>query len=230
VSNRTSGGTVPSRRRLAAALVALLLLVAVASLSACGIGTDEAAREIPSGAVPESLRQDTSPTTAGPDDPGSARQATIYMVRSERGATANSLEAVDVEVSAPDSDDDLATLVTEALVQARPDALGRPDLLNAVPPGMQVLRAELVDDGVLDLDITDLDAVEGSLQRLAVAQIVFTLTGLSSRIDAVRFFVEGTAVAVPVENGSIAAGQPVRRSDDPSLLTGARASANAIGH
>jgi spore germination protein GerM len=223
------GEATGGRRRWRALALALASVVGLGSLAGCGIGTDETAREIPTGVIPESLRQDTSPTTTGPEDPGRARQVTIYLVRSERGTTASSLETVDVDVSAPGSDDELATSVVEALVQARPDAIGRPDLVNAVPPGMQVLRAEIATDGVLDLDVTELDAVEGSLQRLAVAQIVFTLTGLSSRIDAVRFSVEGTAVAVPVENGSIAAGQPVRRSDDPSLLTGPRSSAVANG-
>jgi spore germination protein GerM len=225
---RSHGSAPPIGRRLAAVTVAAA--VALGALAGCGIGEDEAAREIPNGVVPESLRQDTSPTTTGPDDPGRARKATIYLVRSDRAAMSSSLEAVEVDVSAPGSEDELATLVTEALVQARPDALGRPDLLNAVPPGMQVLRAEVASDGVLDLDVTELDAVEGSLQRLAVAQIVFTLTGLSPRIDAVRFSVEGTAVAVPVESGSIAAGQPVRRSDDPSLLARSRSSATSAAN
>jgi spore germination protein GerM len=217
---RTTGRTGPGRRWPAiAALVAVL-----AAMAGCGIGTDEAAREIPAGAVPESLRQDTSPTTAPPEDPDRARMVTIYLVRSDRGSAASSLEAVEVPVPTSGSVAESAAAATVALALARPDSLGRPDLLNAVPPGMQVLRAEMTSDGVLDLDVTELDAVEGSLQRLAVAQIVFTLTGLTTRIDAVRFSVEGAAVAVPVENGSIPAGQPVRRSDDPSLLTGPRAS------
>ena len=225
---RTSerSGAVVRRRGVAVVLAAIAL---VSTLAGCGIGTDEAAREIPAGAVPESLRQDTSPTTVGPDDPDRAHMTTIYLVRTDRGSAASSLEAVDVPISTPGSTSEAAELATEALAQARPDALGRPDLLNAVPPGMQVLRAETSSDGVLDLDVTELDAVEGSLQRLAVAQIVFTLTALSTRIDAVRFSVEGIAVAVPVENGSIPAGQAVRRTDDPSLLTGPRASSAARG-
>jgi len=219
----------PARRRARPATMALAVVLAVLTLGAvagCGLGTDEEAREIPTAVVPESLRVGSSPSTTAVGVSGDARRVTVYLVRSSRDTTTDSLEGVTVEVPGPSSDDDFARLVAESLVQARPDALGHPELINAVPPGTQVLRVALSDDGVLDLDLTELDAVEGSLQRLAVAQILFTLTELvDPRIQAVRFSVDGTPVAVPVEMGTIAAGQPVRRSDDPDLLAGMRAAA-----
>jgi spore germination protein GerM len=88
-----------------------------------------------------------------------------------------------------------------------------------VPSDVQVRSTELGDDGVLDLDLTNLGKVESALQRLAVAQIVFTLTQLvDPGIDAVRFSVDGTEVAVPIENGVAPAGTPVTRDDEPSFV------------
>jgi spore germination protein GerM len=77
------------------------------------------------------------------------------------------------------------------------------------------------DDGVLDLDLSDLGEAEGTMQRLAVAQLVLTLTDLEvPPIDAVRFSVDGHEVAVPMGAKVVPAGTPVRPGDDPDLATG----------
>jgi spore germination protein GerM len=213
-----------ARRRGRPWVRAMLTGVSVAvagalTVAGCGIATEETPREIPTDAIPESLRGVTTPTTSVASEPGSARIETVYLVRSGRAGGADALEPVAVEVAESGSPEDLPRRVIDALVAARPDALDRPDLLNAVPPDTQVRRAELGPDGVLDLDLTDLDTVEGTLQRLAVAQLVFTLTQLvEPRVDAVRFSVDGQPVAVPVERGTVPAGEPVTRADDLTLL------------
>ena len=79
---------------------------------------------------------------------------------------------------------------------------------------------------VVDLDLTNLGTVESSLQRLAVAQLVFTLTELRSpAIDGVRFSVDGTPVAVPVENGVAPPGAVVGRDQELSLVPSTTTSA-----
>ena len=140
------------------------------------------------------------------------------MVRSgDNGMDA--LVPVRSEIERPATTADLPRAVVEALVATRPADTGPSDLINALSRDIQVLSTVLGDDGVLDLDLTDLGMAESAMQRLAVAQLVFTLTELAvPRIDAVRFSVDGREVAVPVEGKVITAGTPVRPDDNPSLV------------
>lgn len=204
------------------AVAALCALLAVVVLAGCGIASDDAPRDIPRAALPESLRGTTATTV--PTEPGAARLETVYLVRSDGGVAGESLEPVVVSVGDSGQREAIPRAVVEALVNARPDALGRSDLINAIPPNMEVRAADVRSGGVLDLDLTELATVEGSLQRLAVAQLVFSLTQLvEPRVDAVRFLVDGQPVAVPVERGTAPAGQPVSRADDPTMLSTLRA-------
>jgi spore germination protein GerM len=201
--------------RRAAALLALLALVVVV-VAACGITEDGDPRQISREDLPPELIDPAATgTTLGGTD-GAARQTTLFLVRA---GTTDTEALVPVSAEIPrTSAAELPQAVTEALIAARPDQLGRSDLVNAVPPDAQVRSATVGDDHVLDLDLTNLGKVQSSLQRLAVAQLVFTLTELRTpRIDAVRFSVDGEEVGVPIENGVAAPGQPVSRADEPSL-------------
>lgn len=225
MSGDRAPGTRRAHRAQRATFTAVAAVAVMASLVAvgCGIPTDSAPREIPEDVVPDALRATTS-TIDAVDDPATTRRQTVFLVQTGAADAADALVPVVVPVVRPADRRDLPRIVADAVIAANPTTLGRPDLLNALPAGMVVLRADLGDDGVLDLDVTELDTVEGSLQRLAVAQLVFSLTGLSDpRVDAVRFAVDGELVAVPVERGSVPAGVPVSRADDLGLLAGLRA-------
>jgi hypothetical protein len=213
----TCGARRTALRALTAALLAAVTAVLV--LAGCGIAADDSAREIPRDALPETLQNETTSTTS---PSGTTRNESLFLVRSGTPEGVETLDRVFASIDAPQDPADLPAAVVRALVDARPDVLQRSDLINAVPPGLEVLRSERVGDGVLELDLDDLDTVEGSLQRLAVAQLVFTLTELEG-ITAVRFFEDGQPVAVPIEQGTSPAGTPVRRTDDPSLLAALRA-------
>lgn len=203
-------------------LVAVATAVTALVLAGCGIASDESARDIPEDALPQTLQNETTTTTVS-GDPGRTSVEKLYLVQASSDGATEELAEVLVEIEVPDGGSGLPGALVQALADARPTELGFPALTNSVPPGLSVERAELGADGILDLEVDELGSVEGSGQRLAVAQIVFTLTELDG-INAVRFFEDGQPVAVPIENGTAPAGTPVRRIDDPSLLAGLRAS------
>ncbi|HEY6532672.1 MAG TPA: GerMN domain-containing protein [Acidimicrobiales bacterium] len=203
------------RPRGRAALAALGVLVV--ALSACGIPEDAEPREISRENLPPEL-VDPASTQPALDGDVESRMVTLYLVRANAPGD-EELVAVPTEIPRPQMNSELPRAVVEALLAARPAELGQADLVNALSASIQVLAATIGDDDVLDLDLSDLGGTESSMQRLAVAQLVFTLAELTvPRIDAVRFSVDGEEVAVPVEGAVIPAGTPVRPSDDPSLM------------
>ena len=88
-------------------------------------------------------------------------------------------------------------------------------LRTAIPSGTRLLAADLK-DGVLTIDLSkDFLVVQGSEQRTAVAQLVFTATGTPD-VDKVLFAIEGTQKEVPIDDGSLSAA-PLTRFSYPSL-------------
>lgn len=196
-------------------IVALGLMVI--ALAGCGIPLDAEPREISRDALPPEL-VDTASTQATVAGDAETRMVTFYMVRSDENGM-DALVPIRTDISRPTASADLPKAVVEALVATRPSDLGQADLVNALSRDIQVRSAVVGDDGVLDLDLTDLETTEIAMQRLAIAQLVFTLTDLAvPQIDAVRFSVDGREVAVPVEGKVIPAGTPVRPGDEPSLV------------
>lgn len=200
-------------RRGAAALA--LVVLGGGALGACGIPTDGQPREISRDALPPEL---IDPSAEPVESDDALQFVTLYLVSTDE-REGESLVAVRRAVPMPTDPAEVPRALTDALIGASPDQIGRTDLVNALPSDVQVRSAVLGDDGVLDLDLTNLGNVESALQRLAVAQLIFTLTELSDpRVRAVRFSVDGAEVAVPIENGVAAPGTAVTRADDPSLL------------
>jgi spore germination protein GerM len=206
--------------------VAALAVVTVGSLAvaACGIPTDGKPREISRDALPPELI-DLSAEPAPSDD--DLQFVTLYLVNADE-REGESLVAVQRAAPVPTDRAEVPRAIVDALIGASPDQLGRTDLVNALPSDVRVRSAVLGDDGVLDLDLTNLGNVESALQRLAVAQLIFTLTALDDPVvRAVRFSVDGQEVAVPIEGGVAAPGTAVARSDEPSLLPRATTTTSA---
>lgn len=67
---------------------------------------------------------------------------------------------------------------------------------------------------ILDYEEGSLGRLEASLQRKAIGQIVFTLTGMPG-IEGVIFKVGGEDVSVSLENGSSEMGEVITRGDFP---------------
>jgi hypothetical protein len=180
------------------------LVAALALLGGCGIPEDSKPREISREALPPELIDPAAVATGAalPSD-ADARFVTLYLVQGD-DTSGDALVAVRREVAVPAATADLPRVVAEALIAASPEQMGRADLVNALPS-----------------DLTNLGNVESSLQRLAVAQLVFTLTDLTvPQVSAVRFSIDGEEVAVPLEGGVAAAGTPVGRAEEPPLLSG----------
>jgi spore germination protein GerM len=200
-------------RRRPGALVGLLLGLCLV-LASCGIPQDAEPREISRDDLPpELVDQDATQSTL--DGDADSRTVTLYLVRDGERSD-DHLVPVSLEI-ARTSNAEMPQAVVEQLLAASPAALGHPDLVNPFSSTTRGLRSATLTDSVVDLD---LDGLSGSVstRRLAVAQLVFTLTELMvPPIDGVRFSVDGTLVSVPVERGAVDAGTPVRPDDDPSL-------------
>lgn len=215
-------------------LLRAVLATGVALLMAsCGIPADEEPRAIPLEAVPEPAKAPPRPTTTvDPADP-STQAETVFLVRTgeSTGTSGERLEPVVIDVPTPADSDDLPRVVLERLAKITPAEVGRPGLQNAVPSDTRVLDTRITGDGVLEVNLANLEQnVESALQRLAIAQIVFTATDLTALpVRAVRFFVDGQPVAVPTEGGSSEPGQPVGRTDYPTLATQLEATTARLG-
>jgi hypothetical protein len=194
--------------------VAGLLVGLLAVLASCGIPQDAEPRQISRDDLPPELA-DQAATQSTLDGDANSRTIALYLVR-DGDRSDDDLVAVPYDLPRM-ANADLPRAVVEALLAARPSDLGQPDLVNALTTTRGVRSAALGEDRVLDLDLDGFDG-SGSSRRLAAAQLVYTLTELVvPPIDGVRFSVDGTPVAVPVEGGVVAAGMPVRPSDDPRL-------------
>ncbi len=205
-------------RRVIAVVVATVVLLVVAG---CGIPTDEQPRAIPDDAIPEAAREGVPGATASTNAPNASTQTEqLYLVRTgETGQVGGErLQPVPVEIQSPNDPDDLPRVVIDALIELNPTESGQSGLVNAVPTGTRVLSARVADDEVLDLDLTNLEDVDSSQLRLAVAQIVFSATGITALpVRGVRFFIDGEPAAVPTEAGTSGTGEVITRSSFPRL-------------
>ena len=102
------------------------------------------------------------------------------------------------------------------LIAEQPAASGATkNLTNTIPSSVRILGLKL-DGDVLDLDVSNLDNVESTQQRLAFAQMVYTATDLPG-IDAVRFSISGRSAQVPLDNATSKLDQAIDRGDYAQL-------------
>jgi hypothetical protein len=215
-------------RRAVAALAVGASLVATA---ACGIPTDDEPRAIPVDAVPEQAREGGTTSTTNPPNT-STQIEQVYLVRTgETGQVGlERLQPVPVDIATPADPDDLPRAVIDALISLNPTTTGQTGLVNAVPTETRVLSAELADDDVLDLDLTNLADVDSAQLRLAVAQIVFSATGITALpVLGVRFAIDDEPVAVPTEGGTSGTGEAITRASFPRLDEQVRTAEDGAG-
>lgn len=172
----------------------LILLILVA----CGIPADEGARPLSDDEVPPSVPgQATSPpsATASPN----VASLELFFVMDSR--------MVPIRRLAPGSsiEDALAGLVNGPSAAERSQGV-RTALVGGV-------RLAETDRGAVPVvDVAESVAqLEGEEQILALAQIVFTLTGMPG-VRGVSFALAGREVEVPTGDGTLKAG-PLRRED-----------------
>jgi len=198
-------------------LVAWLGLVgAVALLAAsCGVPTDHSPRSIAQGALPAALAPQT-PTTQAAPAPG-ADAVRLYLVRNEDSTPR--LVGVVVGIRHTTDPTNRVREVMTMLIAEQPSSTGSTrNLTNTIPSSVKILGLKL-DGDVLDLDVSNLDNVESTQQRLAFAQMVYTATDLLG-VDAVRFSISGRQAQVPLDTATSKLGQAIDRGDYAQLDPG----------
>jgi spore germination protein GerM len=186
-------------------VLCLLLVV----LAACGVGTQaEAERldEVPFGLLDS---QATEPVDTAEPPTGPAVQ--IYLIDPTQRLTP-------VERRVPEGEVALTTVVDE-LLDGPTRTERRQGLTTAFVDDEGVRAAELV-GGVASVDLAQqFTLLDGPTQRIAIAQIVLTLTGRPG-VGRVAFTLEGQPIDIPRGDGTLVAGS-VSRDAYRELLPGA---------
>ena len=190
-----------TRRRLAASLGTVACLLVVVA-SACGVQPDSEPRDLAADEVPYGLLDEGAPiaepssTTA----PSIARvNVAVYFLNGERLYPAP--RAV--------TDPPIAGRVLSQLIAGPTDDEAVTGLRSAINPLTQASVTRPSPE-TLVVDLTpEFAAVPISEQRLALAQIVYTATGLDG-VQGVRFTVGGAPAAVPLPDGTVTS-EPVTR-------------------
>ena len=201
------------RRRIAVSLCSSLLL------AACSVPKNGPFETISNDDIPFGLNaaQTTAPqsatetTVANLDPPGTEyEQVDLYFIRN--AAVTRAQRSV---ISPVDANGALAAL-TEGLVEDSTTV----GLRSAIPASLEA-RVD-VDRGVATVNATRafLNSLSAVDQRLAIAQIVLTLTSRPG-IGQVVFFVDGKAIAVPKGRGDLSGvGDPVTFDDYTNIIVG----------
>lgn len=190
-------------RRVAAIAIALI------SVSACGIPTDEDARRIDPEEIPPGLLDVSAPTTvAGALDPlGTTEVVAVYLIRD--GALAPSLAEIRRGASLND--------VIELIRVAPSEELAEEGFRSALVSDVPVVQSIALARGVADIDLGPAFLeLPSNDQVLALGQLVLTATARPG-VGQVRFTLEGLPVQVPTADGTIAS-DTLSRDDYLALL------------
>jgi spore germination protein GerM len=185
------------RRRLAA-----LLLLTVAA-AGCGLGTDDAPRDI---AADERAATPITDPDAG-EATGTAR---IYLVTSDDTEARRQLRSV-----ARDVPDSARNVLVALLAGPNQDEVSQ-RLRSAIPGETQLLSTTAV-GGILTVDLDEsIQQLSGDGLTTAIAQIVFTASELDG-VRAVRIRVAGETTAWPRADG-VFVDVPLTVYDYPGLV------------
>jgi hypothetical protein len=191
-----------TRPRSIKAVHATALLVVVAILTACGVPTHQSAREVAVEDVPFGLLDEDRAITT-PDDTG--EPLAIYLAKEDRLAPALRL------LEPPVTLDRLLGALSEGPTEAE-NAAG----LRSALPDEPTFEVVSLARGTARVDLArPFTALSSADQTLALAQIVYTLTGRPG-IGLVRFTLQGASTEVLRANGSLTAA-PVSRDDYRTL-------------
>lgn len=182
-----------------------VVVVVAAVTVGCGVPTDGSPRPIPDDRVPFELLDPAPIPTTTPSTPSGPASATVFMVAADR------LSPVSRNVPVPASPDEVLQALFAGVI---PEEAAK-NLRSAIAPSTQASVAEEA-GGRLRVELTPafLSAATNE-QILAVAQIVYTLTGLPG-VDSVSFTVSGRPVEVPAGDGTLRSGA-LRRADFASV-------------
>jgi len=191
------------------------VVAAVVLVAACGVSSQSRARVVDPSDVPEQLLPapstvpDSTPDVVVPPTPPAASDPVqVFFVRDEE------LVPVTRRLPLPLRVEDAA-----AAVVAGPDPEARAEGLRSALGEGRPSVVEVHDDGEVVVELTrGVTELSGREQRLALGQLVFTLTGLPG-VTGVRFQLDGRPVPVPRGDGTLAEDdEPVDRDDYAELL------------
>lgn len=192
-----------------------LMASVVLILAGCVVPDDDAPRAIDPSTVPFSLLgTSTTASTEPPAPPVRQVAVPIYLVDND---TEQLVEVVRT-VEAPRS---VGEALAELLQGPSAEELAR-GLTSAISRSTTLLGVEGPRDGVVTVNLSDdLSSIGGQGQRLALAQVVFTVTA-APEIQGVLFAFEGEPSQVPDGQGQSTA-EPLDRADfatfDPTVPT-----------
>lgn len=178
--------------------------VALAAMAGCGVGTDAQPQALAPDKVPYSLLATSTTSAPEPVTPTVAQvAASIYLVDNETSRLVEVQRSVPVPPSARSALDELIKGPTEAeLAQGLRSNIARSTVLRGVSGP---------DGGVVTVDLSDLTGIAGQGQRLALAQVVFTVTA-APEVQRVLFAFAGQPSEVPNGQGE-STGRPLGRED-----------------
>ena len=173
----------------------VLVVVAFAVLAACGVSSQARPEAVDEESVPFDLLAPAVTTTSTTTTVRAQRlvDVEVFLMASER------LQPVVRRVTEPVS----VRKAVEALFSlAVSDAELAAGLRSALSPNVDLVSVETTTDGVVTVDLGE-NFLETSTQeqRVALAQVVFTATGIAGT-RGVRFTLEGESREVPTDQGT----------------------------
>jgi len=192
--------------RFARLALAVVAVTATLVTTACGIRPDDEPRALAAEAVPYGLLDAgpvVAPSTTLPEV-DRVNVAVYFLVGERLQPTARAV--VDPPTPSKVINALLAGPTDEEAVSGMRTAINPTAQATVTRPGPEVVAVDLT---------PDFAAVPTLEQRLALAQIVFTATGVEG-ITGVRFSLAGAPIAVPLPDGTVTA-DPVNRDAFPSL-------------
>jgi predicted small lipoprotein YifL len=186
-----------TRRRALALLVAL----ACTAIAACGVQNDHGPRELAPSDVPFDLLAPATSVAESP--PESGVDTTIWFV-DNAGLLSRARRSLDPPVT--------VDAALESLLEGVTEAEANNGLRSNITSDTELLDVAGPDDGLVTVDLSsDFLNVERELQRLALAQIVFTATSLPN-VDRVLFRFDGEPAEVPGAGDELTS-EPLTRDD-----------------
>jgi len=180
----------------------LLVVVAVATLvGACGVQSDDHPRAVANEDVPFDLLASGTTSVPTQDDQGVGR--TVWFVDNS-GFLARGQRQLQMPVT--------PSVILSALLQGVTDAEANNGLRSNIPSGTKLLGVDGPNDDLVTVNLSgEILTVSREQQRLALAQVVYTVTGLP-KVDRVLFEFDGKPTQVPGRGDELTA-DPLTRDD-----------------
>ena len=178
----------------------LLAVVLLATSAACGVRSDDTARDLSASRVPYGLLEDAPTTTTSAPTPAVPRaEVLVYFIKDDR------MIGKGRQVNAPPT---VAKALTALLFGVQEDEIA--EGVRSAISATAAIQARALDAATYQVDLsTEFATGSSSEQVLALAQIVYTATQLPG-VTGVRFTLNGVPIEVPTGSGSLTS-DPVGR-------------------